>query len=66
MWVADIVYRPVDTTLLRAARAAGAPTLHGGGMNVFQATAAFELFTGRPADTGAMLAHSAELFESGR
>lgn len=66
LWVADIVYRPVDTALLRAARALGAPTLHGGGMNVYQATAAFELFTGRPADAGAMLAHSAELFESGR
>jgi shikimate dehydrogenase len=66
LWVADIVYRPVDTALLRAAEAIGAPTLHGGGMNVYQATAAFELFTGRPADAGAMLVHSAELFESGR
>lgn len=66
LWVADIVYRPVDTALLRAARVLGAPTLHGGGMNVYQATAAFELFTGRPADVGAMLDHSAELFGSGR
>jgi shikimate dehydrogenase len=66
MWVADIVYRPLETTLLRAARAIGAPTLHGGGMNVYQATVAFELFTRRPADTDAMLAHSAELLESGR
>jgi shikimate dehydrogenase len=66
LWVADIVYRPADTALLRAARALGAPTLHGGGMNAYQATAAFELFTGRPADAGAMLAHSAELFDSGR
>lgn len=65
MWVADIVYRPVDTQLLRAARAVGAPTLHGGGMNAFQAVAAFELFTGRPADAEAMLAHSAELLHSG-
>lgn len=66
LWVADIVYRPVDTPLLRAARAVGAPTLHGGGMNVYQATAAFELFTGRPASTGAMLAHSTALLEAGR
>jgi shikimate dehydrogenase len=66
MWVADIVYRPVDTTLLRAARAIGAPTLHGGSMSVYQATAAFELFTGRPADTEAMLAHSDELLEAER
>jgi shikimate dehydrogenase len=66
MWVADIVYRPVDTALLRAARAIGAPTLHGGGMNVYQAVAAFELFTGRPADAAAMLVHSTFLLESGR
>jgi shikimate dehydrogenase len=66
MWVADIVYRPVETPLLRAARAIGAPTLHGGGMNVYQATAAFELFTGRPADSAAMLVHSTLLLESGR
>jgi shikimate dehydrogenase len=66
LWVADIVYRPVDTTLLRAARAVGAATLHGGGMNAYQAIAAFELFTGRPADTEAMLAHSTALLESGR
>jgi shikimate dehydrogenase len=65
MWVADIVYRPVDTALLRAARDIGAPTLHGGGMNAYQAVAAFELFTGRPADAEAMLAHSAQLLRSG-
>jgi shikimate dehydrogenase len=66
LWVADIVYRPIDTALLRAARAVGAPTLHGGGMSVYQATAAFELFTGRQADTGAMLAQSAALLAAGR
>jgi shikimate dehydrogenase len=65
MWVADIVYRPFDTALLRAARAAGAPTLHGGGMNAYQAAMAFELFTGRAADAEAMLVHSAELLSSG-
>lgn len=66
LWVTDIVYRPVDTALLRAARAVGALTLHGGGMNAFQAVAAFELFTGRPADSAAMLAHSANLLAAGR
>ncbi|SNT48351.1 shikimate dehydrogenase [Asanoa hainanensis] len=66
LWVADIVYRPIDTPLLRAARAAGAPTLHGGGMSVFQAVAAFELFTGRPADAESMLGHSTELLAAGR
>jgi shikimate dehydrogenase len=66
MWVADIVYRPVDTALLRAARAVGAPTLHGGGMNAYQAAVAFELFPGRVADGEAMRAHSAQLLSSGR
>lgn len=61
LWVADIVYRPTDTALLRAARAAGAPTLHGGGMNTFQAVAAFEHFTGLAADVDAMAADFAEL-----
>ena len=65
LWVADIVYRPTDTALLRAARAVGAQTLHGGGMNVFQAVAAFEYFTGATADVEAMLADSAELLSSG-
>lgn len=64
LWVADIVYRPADTELLRAARAVGAPTLPGVGMSVYQAVAAFEIFTGRPADADAMLAHSDELLRS--
>lgn len=66
MWVADIVYRPFDTALLRAARAVGASTLHGGGMNAYQAAVAFEYFTGRPADAEAMRAHSARLLSSGQ
>ena len=66
LWVADIVYRPADTALLSAARAVGAPTLHGGGMSVFQAVAAFEYFTGVTADAEAMLADSAELLRSSR
>ncbi|BEL05857.1 shikimate dehydrogenase [Actinoplanes sichuanensis] len=66
LWVADLVYRPADTALLRAARAAGAPTLPGVAMSVHQAVAAFELFTGRPAVPAAMLADSAELLRTGR
>jgi shikimate dehydrogenase len=46
LWVADIVYRPVDTELLTAARAAGCRTLSGGAMAVGQAVDAFELITG--------------------
>ncbi|MGH1565426.1 shikimate dehydrogenase [Mumia sp. DW29H23] len=48
-WVADIVYRPLVTELLRTARAHGCPTLSGAGMAVHQAADTFELLTGRTA-----------------
>lgn len=64
MWVADIVYRPTETELLRSARAIGARTLDGGGMNLFQAIAAFEYFTGVAADADAMQRDSTELLQS--
>jgi shikimate dehydrogenase len=54
LWVADIVYVPMETQLLRAARATGCRTLDGGGMAVFQAARAFEIFTGRAADSERM------------
>ncbi|MFG2830452.1 shikimate dehydrogenase [Streptomyces sp. NPDC048434] len=47
LWVAEVVYRPLDTELLLAARDLGCRTLDGGGMAVFQAADAFRLFTGR-------------------
>jgi shikimate dehydrogenase len=46
LWVAEIIYRPLETELLRTARALGCRTLDGGGMAVFQAVEAFRLFTG--------------------
>ncbi len=55
LWVAEIVYFPLETQLLRTARAMGCRTLDGGGMAVFQAAAAFEIFTGRKADGERML-----------
>ncbi|MCF4135743.1 shikimate dehydrogenase [Streptomyces sp. Tue 6430] len=61
LWVAEVVYRPLETELLRTARAAGCATLDGGGMAVFQAADAFRLFTGREPDTSRMLADIAEL-----
>jgi shikimate dehydrogenase len=54
MWVADIVYFPLETQLLSDARARGCRTLDGSGMVIFQAARAFELFTGRPADSARM------------
>ena len=60
LWVAEVVYRPLETELLRAARAVGCATLDGGGMAVFQAADAFRLFTGREPDSGRMLVDFAE------
>ena len=57
IWVADIVYVPAETELLRAAAAAGCRTLPGEGMAVFQAVKAFELITGRVADPAQMSRH---------
>lgn len=61
LWVAEIIYFPLETELLRQARALGCRTLDGGTMAVFQAVKAFELFSGRPADAGRMQAHFARL-----
>lgn len=57
LWVADIVYFPLETELLRTARALGCRTLDGGNMAVFQAVKAFELFSGKKADAQRMLDH---------
>ncbi|MET7575606.1 shikimate dehydrogenase [Streptomyces sp. NPDC005492] len=61
LWVAEVVYRPLETQLLRTARALGCATLDGGGMAVFQAADAFRLFTGREPDSARMLADIADL-----
>lgn len=57
LWVAEIVYFPLETELLRNARALGCRTLDGGNMAVFQAVKAFELFSGKVPDAQRMLAH---------
>lgn len=56
LFVADIVYRPVETELLRAARERGCRVMSGLGMAMHQAADAFEIFTHEPADRRAMLA----------
>lgn len=55
LWVAEVVYVPLVTELVALARARGCRTLDGGGMAVFQAARAFELFTGRAPDAERML-----------
>ena len=57
LWVAEIVYFPLETELLRNARALGCRTLDGGTMAVFQAVKAFELFSGVVPDAQRMLEH---------
>ena len=60
LWVAEVVYRPLETELVAHARRLGCRTLDGGGMAVFQAALSFELFTGpatRPRAHAAPLRH---------
>jgi shikimate dehydrogenase len=57
LWVADIVYFPAETELLRAAAAAGCDTLPGEGMAIFQAAGAFSRITGATPDPGEMARH---------
>ncbi len=57
LWVSEIIYFPLETELLRAARALGCRTVDGGGMAVFQAVEAFRLFTGITPDAERMLRH---------
>jgi shikimate dehydrogenase len=57
LWVADVVYFPLETELLRTARSVGCRTMAGGTMAVFQAVGAFRLFTGREPDAERMIRH---------
>jgi shikimate dehydrogenase len=61
LWVAEIVYFPMQTELLRTARALGCRTLDGGGMAVFQAVEALRLFTGIVPDAERMRRHFAAM-----
>jgi shikimate dehydrogenase len=58
-WVAEIIYFPAETALLRLARELGCRTLSGLGMAVNQAVRAFELFTGIVPDRASMARHFA-------
>ncbi|NIJ07595.1 shikimate dehydrogenase [Sphingomonas vulcanisoli] len=53
-WIADIVYFPLETELLRLARAKGCRTLDGSGMVINQAAQAFEIITGHAAERSRM------------
>ena len=57
LWVSEVVYVPLETPLLQAARRAGCAVVDGGHMNVGQALGAFRLFTGREPDAARMDGH---------
>ena len=57
LWVAEVVYFPLETQLLRQARAVGCRTVDGGGMAVFQAVEAVRLFSGTTPDAERMRRH---------
>ena len=61
LWVAEIVYFPLETELLRVARGLGCRTMNGSGMAVFQAAEAFRLFTGVTPDPARMQRHFASM-----
>jgi shikimate dehydrogenase len=55
-FVYDMIYRPMETGLLRAAKSAGCRVANGAGMLLHQGTRALELWTGLAAPVGVMRA----------
>ena len=64
LWVADVIYLPQETALIRAARSAGCEVLTGGYMAVGQAVDAFRLFTGIEPNAEHMAAHFERLIKA--
>jgi len=55
LWVADVVYFPIETELVKLASTLGCRVANGGGMAIFQAAEGFELFTGHAPDIAQMV-----------
>lgn len=53
-WLADVIYTPLETALVKAARGRGARVMTGGGMQVHQAAEGFRLWTGLTPDVARM------------
>ena len=64
MLVCDLVYNPLETPLLKMAAAAGAQTLAGLSMLIYQGAAAFELWTARQAPVDVMFKAAREALEA--
>jgi shikimate dehydrogenase len=56
-WVSDVVYRPLETELIRQAAERGHPVLDGGRMAVGQAYASLQIITGMTPDRERMQRH---------
>ena len=56
-WVSDVVYRPLETELVRQAADRGHPVLDGGRMAVGQACASLRIITGMLPDRDRMERH---------
>lgn len=56
-WIVEIIYFPLQTQLLKTARNLGCRALDGGGMAIYQAVGAFQLFTGIAPDAQRMARH---------
>ena len=56
-WVSDVVYRPLETELIRQASGRGHPVLDGGRMAVGQAYASLQIITGVQPDRARMEEH---------
>jgi shikimate dehydrogenase len=65
LWVHDVVYMPLETQLMSAARALGCLTVGGGHMLVFQAAEGIRLFTGVTPDAERMLRHFERIIAAG-
>ena len=63
--VADLIYRPLVTPLLRAATSRGATPLNGVSMLLYQASRAFRLWTGQDAPVDVMRAALTEALRPG-
>jgi shikimate dehydrogenase len=59
----DLVYNPLTTPLLRAAQTAGAETIGGLPMLVYQGAASFKLWTGREAPLDIMLSAARKILD---
>jgi shikimate dehydrogenase len=57
LWFADVVYFPLESELVSVAKSRGCVVAQGGGMAVFQAVEAFELFSGVAPDADRMMRH---------